>query len=395
MPPENSPRQSPGYIDVDSLQRELVHNGNVVERIADFYNLSLPELHRKQNETRMACFFACGKPQETGDRAISVKTKADGVLFRCFQYGCTVRGNLLHLMYVLKHNRQPSGDKLKGPEFKEIAQDLQTLVEGRPLETPSTPTPETFNEDDSPLNNPPLKDSENERARALVNLDEQFITDVAEMSPAAAKYVRQRPFMTQEAMQTYRCGYLPQSAKGLLRGHFVYGYPDEDGNILSWFGRNLHYEEQYKKWYRFGDSSREPQKFKFVKGFHRGQELFGFPEYLKRANPELIKITGIVLAEGPNDVMNLHRLGIPALAVCSNMITEKQAEKLAEMASAVPGGFVSVMFDLDQEGQKGAKQAVLELAKRCCVKLAWTTNQFNGRQPEMFNSAKSEITSSK
>ena len=220
----------------------------------------------------MACIFACGKEQETGDRAISIKTKQDGAVFRCFQYGCTVRGNLLNLMFLMKHDHEPSGNRLKGTEFKEIAADLQAMIEGNPpleinesttqsrqshLAAAATPSalPDEPN-DESPLINIPLKDSDNERARELVNLDDRFITDIAEMSPAAAKYVRQRPFMTPEIMKKFRCGYLPSNAKGLLRGHFVYGYPDAEGNILTWFGRNLNYESQHKKWQRSGDSSK-------------------------------------------------------------------------------------------------------------------------------------------
>tara|TARA_R110002111_G_scaffold164386_3_gene230555 strand:- start:9528 stop:10748 length:1221 start_codon:yes stop_codon:yes gene_type:complete len=381
-----------GYIDVDSLQQELIAGDDIVERIASFYNVSLPALHKTQNETRLACIFACGKEQETGDRALSIKAKQDGAVFRCFQYGCTVRGNLLNLMYLMKHNSEPAAGKLKGREFKEIASDLQSLVEGRPpepkAETPSTRQSSTTEsiDDESPLVNSPLKDSENERARELVNLDDQFITDVAEMSPKAAAYVRKRPFMTPEIMKKYRCGYLPSNEKGLLRGHFVYGYPDADGNILTWFGRNLNYEDQHKKWQRSGDSSKEPQKFKFVKGFHRGQELLGEPQFRELATPEQIQQFGIILVEGPNDVINLHTLGIPALAVCSNTVTETQVDKLATLANSIPGGHVSVMFDLDREGENGAKQTVLELAKRCCVRLGWTAKaaegKFKGRQPE-------------
>lgn len=385
-----------GYIDVDSLQQELIACGDVVERIASFYNVSLPELHKTQNETRLACIFACGKEQETGDRALSIKAKQDGAVFRCFQYGCTVRGNLLNLMYLMKHNSEPADGKLKGREFKEIAADLQALISGRPpepnAETPSTrQSPATKSmEDESPLVNIPLKDSENERARDLIKLYEQFITDVAEMSPKAAAYVRKRPFMTPEIMKKFRCGYLPNNAKGLLRGHFVYGYPDVDGNILTWFGRNLKYEDQHKKWLRSGDSSKEPQKFKFVKGFHRGQELFGEPQFRELATPEQIQQIGIILVEGPNDAINLHTLGIPALAVCSNTVTETQAGKLASLANSIPGGHVSVMFDLDQAGETGAKQTVLELAKRCRVRLAWSNDladgRFKGWQPESVTS---------
>ncbi len=391
MASKNSTSQKRRYIDVDSLQREMTAGGDAVEQIANFYNVQLPELHKVRNETRMACIFNCGKEQETGDRAISIKVNLEGALFRCFQYGCTVRGNLLNLMYLMKHDREPTDGRLKGSEFKEIAQDLQALVEGNPpeltSEKQSTKQLSKEEPDESPLINIPLKDSENERARELVNLDDRFMINVEEMSPKAASYVRQRPFMTPEMMEKFRCGYLPNNAGSLLRGHFVYGYPDVDGNILTWFGRNLNYEEQHKKWQRSGDSSKEPRKFKFVKGFHRGQELFGEPQFHELSTPKQIQKTGIILVEGPNDVINLHSLGIPALAVCSNLITETQADKLAELANNIPGGHISVMFDLDREGETGAKQAVLELAKRCCVKLAWNSEmadgQFKERQPEL------------
>lgn len=394
MTDQNSTRKGNGYIDVDSLQRELTTQGNLVERIADFYGVETGALHQATDETRMACQLTCGKTAATGDRAISVKTCGEAVLWRCFNYGCSVRGNILTLMYWMKHDQAPTGDRLQGREFKEIALDLQALVQGELCseDTQSSNTSdrgkklEKEPDDESPLVNVLLKDSDNERARELVNLDDRFIADVAQMSPKAAAYVRKRPFMTPAIMQKFRCGYLPSNAKGLLRGHFVYGYPDADGEILTWFGRNLNYEEQFKKWQRSGDSSREPAKFKFVKGFHRGQELYGLPQFDELSTPEKIQQTGIVLVEGQNDVINLHSLGVPALAVCSNLVTETQADKLATMANSVPGGHVRVMFDLDAEGENGAKQTVLELAKCCQVKLAWTSDLLDGqirnRQPE-------------
>ena len=376
------------YIDVDSLQRELVAQGDPVERIAGFYSRLLPELHRTQDETRMACYFACGRDGPTGDRAISVKTQADGALFRCFQYGCTVRGNLLSLMFWMKHDRAPCGDRLQGAEFREIASDLQALVRGEVCETITTEQASTqlVQETETPPVNVPLKDSENERARALVNLDEKFVTDVSAMPPHASAYVRRRPFLTPELMQKIRCGYLPHDAGSLLRGQFVYGWADAHGDVLTWFGRNLKYEEQHEKWRRAGESKNEPTKFRFVKGFHRGLELFGEDIYRREADRELSKRFGVLVVEGPNDVMNLHTLGVPSVAVCSNLLTDEQADKLAILAHNFGDDTVSVMFDLDREGEKGAEQAVLKLARRCRVRLAWTSKLSDGKylgcQPE-------------
>jgi hypothetical protein len=49
-------------------------------------------------------------------------------------------------------------------------------------------------------------------------------------------------------------------------------------------------------------------------------------------------------------------------------------------------GTVSVMLDLDREGINGSQQAILEIAKRCRRRLAWTAEladgMFKERQPE-------------
>lgn len=378
-----------GFIDVDGLQRELSSQGNVVERIARFYGRELPPLHQTTNETRMACAFACGKQEATGDRSIAVKTQADGAVFRCFHYGCTVRGNLLSLMYWIKHDHGPSGERLHGQEFREIAEDLAALGGGashaegtdrRPV------APTNADSSEEVLRNVPLKDSENERARELVTLDDKFIVDVAQMNPSASAYVRRRPFMIPEMMRKFRCGYLPNDAGSLLRGHFVYGWPDANGDVLTWFGRNLNFEEQHAKWKRAGDSKDEPSKFRFVKGFHRGLEVYGEDMFHREVPPGSVKQFGIIVVEGPNNVIALNALHVPAVAVCSNTVTAEQADKLAALAYEFGDGTVSVMFDLDREGENGAKQAVVELAARCRVRFAWTAASvgglFRGRQPE-------------
>lgn len=389
MTSENSAPRPRGYIDVDALQRELAAQGDVVERIAGFYQRSLPELHRTQDETRLACHFACGKENATGDRALSVKTQADGAVFRCFHYGCTVRGNLLTLMYWMKYDHGPAGDKLHGAEFREIANDLQALVRGEvpsAVDVSPSPVEKSSASPEVSIINVPLKDSENERARELVTLDEKFVTDVAAMNPKASAYVRRRPYLTSEIMKKFRCGYLPQDAGSLLRGHFIYGWADPHGEMLTWFGRNLNFEEQHEKWRRSGDSQNEPHKFRFVKGFHRGLELYGEDVFRREASTDQSRQLGVIVVEGPNDVIALNALGVPAVAVCSNTVTDEQADKLTALAREFGGDTLSVMFDLDWEGENGGKQAILTLAGRCRVRWAWTATakggKFRGRQPE-------------
>jgi hypothetical protein len=40
----------------------------------------------------------------------------------------------------------------------------------------------------------------------------------------------------------------------------------------------------------------------------------------------------------------------------NSILAEIQANKLATLANDIPGGYVSVMFDLDQEDENGSKQ---------------------------------------
>ena len=69
-----------------------------------------------------------------------------------------------------------------------------------------------------------------------------------------------------------------------------------------------------------------------MKGFHRGLELFGLDQFRQEGNLEKIRQLGVVLVEGPNDAIRLGTLGVPALALCSNMISREQAAKAAALA---------------------------------------------------------------
>ena len=100
--------------------------------------------------------------------------------------------------------------------------------------------------------NVPLAQSDNERARGLVNLDAKFVVDPAAMSPKAASYFRHRPFLTPEVCKRWRMGYLPRDAGGdhaggTMRGKIVYPMLSESGEVLTWFGRDPEYEGKYPR----------------------------------------------------------------------------------------------------------------------------------------------------
>ena len=93
------------------------------------------------------------------------------------------------------------------------------------------------------------------------------------------------------------------------------------------------------------------------------------------------------MAEGFNDVIGLDTLGVPALGILSNRITEQQVETVARWAGQLAEGKVTLLFDFDPAGVEGAKNALWRLTPRGLhVRVAWTPESHDGtvagRQPE-------------
>jgi hypothetical protein len=363
-----------------------------LEQVAHFYGVSLPELHRVGAETRARCFLSCGRTKETGDRVLAIQENDPAKKWKCHEYGCGKGGNMVSLCDLLKGG-ESAGGRPRGERFKEIAADLRAMAGGMSsTDQPGIPPPvATPAESELPKVNLPLAASENERARGLVDLDGKFLRDAASMPPAASAYVRRRPFLSPEVMRSWRVGYLPRDgggdqSGGTMRGKIVYAYHSAEGKLLTWFGRDPEYEEKHRQWEATDRSGREPEKFHFVKGFHRGIELFGQERLREPAAAETLKKLGLVVVEGPNDVIRLATLGVPSVGLCSNTISREQAASVAELAYEVAGGIVTVFLDCDSEGEKGMKQALGYLAQLVPVRLAWASTmhggKFRGRQPE-------------
>ena len=245
-----------------------------------------------------------------------------------------------------------------------------------------------------------LIDSPDQRVRELHNIDEKLIRDISTMNPTAAAYVRRHSCLTPEAMAKWRCGYLPNDGGGdkrgwSLRGHILYPVLSESGKVLTWIGRDVTYEQKEQAWQSLSPTQRQgqepPAKHRFPKGFHRGQELFG--QHAARLQEpgyhEFIKQHGLILVEGFNDVINLDILGFPALAIMSNRMTDAQGEKVIRFAKHLNAPHVNLMFDLDDPGQSGAKEALWFFAERQIdVRLAWSqaihNKEFSNKQPEFL-----------
>lgn len=372
-------RERRGFVNVDELMSQVS-----LEKVLTYYGRELPEIRRIGEEIRMRCVLNCGRTGETGDRAISIQPEHPAKLWRCHEKDCGRGGNLVSLCDFLKPGETGNG-KPRGDRFKAILKDLQAMASGEalPQETQSSEAKPAPTRKAEPRKNRPLAESSNERARGLVNLDEKFLVDPADMSPKAASYFRHRRYLTPEACKAWRVGYLPRDgggdhAGGTMRGKIVFPVLSEDGEVLTWFGRDPEFEEKEHEWIAGGKQGKEPEKYHFVKGFERGLELFGQHRIGEESVREKIAETGLILVPGPNDVIALDALGVASLGLCATAVTREQAEKAARLAYACGAPGVTLMLDRTEEGELAAREALPVLASFTLVRLAWSKDMHGG-----------------
>ncbi|MEZ6055474.1 MAG: toprim domain-containing protein [Planctomycetaceae bacterium] len=370
--------------DVDQLIEQTS-----VDQVLTYYGK--PPTTKTSGEHRLQCVFneACADSQY-GNLTI----RLDDPINRIYCHSCGVRGNLLTLLHGLEYHRPPTGDKLRGDEFKaavaklrEIAGQLTTET-GVPRTTPASPVVE------SPTPQPvnvPLVRHEKEAARELANLCDELVTDVALMSPEAAQYVRKRPWMTPKLMQKWGVGWIPGNGRSLFRKNYlVYTHRNLRGEVISYSGRDVSFETKWQKWLRDGKpEGKKPNKHRYVTGYHKGQELYG-SQSTRLKEPyvqESLNRRGIVVVEGMNEVLRLETLGVAAIALGSNKATDTQIEKLTRFAKQAAHNRITLLPDCDEEGESAFKDLLWKLAEhQVQVRLACTSHMFNGHfaglQPE-------------
>lgn len=385
--------KSPGYSNIDELQARTS-----LQDAAALCSVPL-DVKGSGKEVRIDCPFGCSG-DHCGRKEIAINTENPQKVWQCHSYQCGFRGNLLTLMHGWLTRQRPSGDKLKGDEFRRLRDVLAGTTSVTPFRhvspqpTERAPAPAVERK-----RNTALIDAPDERVRELHSIDEKFVVDVAKMNPAAASYVRKHLCLSSESLlRKWKCGYLPQDGGGdkrgwSLRGHLVYGVLSEDGRVLSWVGRDVHHDEKEREFARLLPHERTgkdpPGKHRFPKGFHRGLELYG-QQASRLSEPgyrQFIADHGIIVVEGFNDVIGLDNHGIPAVGIMSNRITQQQVEKVATWAKQLSNGRVVLMFDCDDAGLDGMKEALWLLAQRQLdVRLAWSPGMhagaFKSRQPE-------------
>jgi 5S rRNA maturation endonuclease (ribonuclease M5) len=386
-----------GFIDVDRLQAETTF-----EEAAAKCGVTV-EMKGTGPEQRIDCPFGC-PGDHAGRKEIATNITNPQKIFQCHAYGCGFRGNLLTLMHGWTTGTKPAGGKLKGDEFQRIKRILagNSAPQGQVKQAKAQSTAENGEANPPPARNVPLIDSADPKVRELHDIDTKFVTDIANMNPTASVYIRRHPCLTSDAMKKWRCGYLPNDGGGdkrgwSLKGCMVYPVLSETGKVLCWVGRDLQYEQKAATFSALAPAERSgsdpPAKHRFPKGFHRGNELFG--QQASRLNEpgyrEFVTKHGLVIVEGFNDVINLDNLGIPALGIMSNRLSDGQVDKIARWAAQLGNHRVNLMLDNDDAGVEGAKDALWQFAEKGLhVHLLWSPNMFGGdferKQPESVTS---------
>lgn len=379
--------KNPSYInDVDDLIAQTS-----VEQVLTHFGKPLPST--STGEHRMQCVFNddCADSQYG-----NLTVRMDDTVNRIYCHSCGVRGNLLTLLHGLEHHQPPAGGRLRGEEFKATVAKLREISG----QTDVSPAPNNVAQQrrvESPAPKPinvPLLKHEKEAARELADLFDELVVDVAEMSPEAAQYVRQRPWMTPELMKNWGVGWIPGNGRSFFRkSYFVYTHRNERGEVLSYSGRDLNFDQKWLKWIKDGKpEGKKPNKHRYVSGYHKGQELFG-GQAGRIDEPyvaESLSKRGVVVVEGMNEVLRMETLGVAAVGLTSNKATDRQIQKLVQFAQQAGGNRIMLLPDCDEEGEGGFKSLLWKLAeRRVDVRLGCTSSmfdgQFRGRQPEDFS----------
>ncbi|MBW3596960.1 MAG: hypothetical protein KY475_06760, partial [Planctomycetes bacterium] len=353
------------------------------------------EVHGSGAQVRIDCPFGCAG-DHAGKHEVSVNVGHASKPWRCHSYECGARGDIIHLIHGLLTGARPP-EKIAGRDF--LAAKKVVLGDTADRQVPPTALTHPRAEAPAPPRNVPLAENDNEKVRELVGLESKLVTDAEAMSPAASRWWRMRPYLTPEICTRWGVGVMPLDGGGdkrgwSLRGKIVYRFLAEDGQVLSYVGRDPDYEQKLAAFEALRpevrDPAKAPAKYHFPKSFSRGLELYGQHSSRLDERPEYREFLarhGLILVEGFNDVLALDHLGVYAEAICSNQIADQHLAKIIERANRLASGRVSLLFDCNDAGDAGAKEAAWKLLQASVdVRLGWSQDthgrQFRGKEPE-------------
>lgn len=147
--------------------------------------------------------------------------------------------------------------------------------------------------------------------------------------------------VTAEQKHTFGLGYCN---KGIMKGRVCFPIHNAGGGLVAYVGR-----------WADGDLPEGMNKYKFPDGFKKSHVLYN----LNRVLEDFAEAKHLVLVEGFWSVIRLHSNGIPAVACMGTALSEKQIELLKQTGVKA----ITILFDGDEAGRRGAETASALLAR--------------------------------
>ena len=343
------------FVNVDELSRRMS-----VEQVLAHFGHAHEIVHRVGNEIRTRCFLNCGKTEPTGDRVLAIQSD-DVKRWCCHRYECPHKqgGNLVGLVDLLLPGANSNG-RPRGERFKEVLNTLQQIA----------------GETSGPLPAPARKSARGCQAaasqRAAGRKHQQtrprFSQPAREVHRRPGRDAAQRRELLPSPALPYRrrgcglaMGYLPRTRAAMpAAARSAAGSLPIMGRTRS-RGRLLRSRSGFRDEARGlaqGCSARyRTNEGRISEGFAPRSVALRRTPVARTVPRERIQSLGTLLAvEGPNDAIRLGLLDVPALAVLSNRITE-QADKLARWSAELGDVPITLLFDLDPEGESIGKRS--------------------------------------
>ncbi len=145
-------------------------------------------------------------------------------------------------------------------------------------------------------------------------------------------------------MQHFDVGYC---RKGILRGMIAIPVHNKGGELVAYAGRRLKPEQ-----------TREKGRYKLPSNFRRSVELFNLHRVMALDSPGPVAVV-----EGFFSVLQLHEVGIPAVATMGTQVSDEQCALLHLLPE------IMVLFDGDEAGDLGARELFARLQDHPKVRL--------------------------
>ena len=159
-------------------------------------------------------------------------------------------------------------------------------------------------------------------------------------------------------------------------------------------GRDCNWEQKHESWVAAGREGKEPAKWIFPRLFTRGIEAFGQDRLKRETIADRLEGFGLPVVEGPLDTINLNCLDLPSVAILSNQATDQQIRRIAELAHQLTDGVVTLLYDLDDEGEKGMDQDAVKFSRNCRVQRGWwrtMDDRLNVNDPAELNAEQVDV----